>query len=297
MALEPSRETTVLFAAIIGGADLYAKAGDKSAHEAMERCQFRLGQAAASCGARLAMSSENKVMVLAATPDAAADAASAMHLVMDKLPKTADVKLALGIGFHYGPVIQKGDEVFGDTVTLASRLCELAGGGQIILTEWTAKLLSPLYRAWMRTLDAAQLKGRSDEVGLCELVWRADDNATAFVRTREELPEVGPLVLRLSHGGKTIERRREKDAITIGRGEDCGLVVADENASRHHCTNERRRDKWVLTDVSTNGTYITIEGEKEIELDREDIVLSRKGWITLGQPRVHASAVVEFAID
>ena len=122
----------------------------------MERCQFRLGQAAASCGGRLAMSSEQKVMVLSATPDAAADAASAMHLVMDKFPKTADVKLALGIGFHYGPVIQKGGEVFGDTVNLAARLCEYAGGGQIICTEWTAKLLSPLYRAWLRDLETAR---------------------------------------------------------------------------------------------------------------------------------------------
>jgi class 3 adenylate cyclase len=298
MALEPTRETTVLFAAIIGISDLYAKAGDKAAHEAMERCQFRLGQAAASCGGRLAMATESKVMVLAATPDAAADAASAMHLVMDKLPKTAGVKLALGIGFHYGPVIQKGGEVFGDTVNLASRLCEQAGGGQIILTEWTAKLLSPLYRAWMRTLDTAQLKGRSDEVGLCELVWRADENATAFARQRpEDKPVVGPLVLRLSYGGKTIERRREKDAITIGRGEDCGLVVSDENASRHHCTIERRKDKWVLSDVSTNGTYVTFDGDKEIELDREELVLSKKGWITLGQPRVHATQVIEFSID
>ena len=88
--MEPSRETTVLFAAIIGAGDLREKAGDKAAHEALERCQFRLGQAAASCGARLMKSTADKVMVLAATPDAAADAASAMHLAMEKLPKTAD---------------------------------------------------------------------------------------------------------------------------------------------------------------------------------------------------------------
>lgn len=295
--MEPSRETTVLFAAVIGGADLYAKAGDKAGHEAMERCQFRLGQAAASCGGRLAKSTSDKVMVLSATPDAAADAASAMHLAMDKLPKTAGVKLAIGIGFHYGPVIQKGDEVFGDTVNLAARLCEHAGSGQIILTEWTAKLLSPLYRGWLRTLDTAQLKGRSDETGLCELVWRADDNATAFARLTPEDKKPAQIVLRLTYRGKTCERRREKDAITIGRGEDCGLVVADEQASRHHCTVERRKDKFVLVDVSTNGTYVTIEGDKEIELDREELVLSRRGWITLGQPRVHATEVVEFSVE
>jgi class 3 adenylate cyclase len=294
--MEPSRETTVLFAAVIGAADLYAKAGEKAGHEAMERCQFRLGQAAASCGARLALGTPEKVMVLAATPDVAADAASAMHLVMDKLPKTADVKLAIGIGFHYGPVIQKADEVFGDTVNLAARLCEHAGGGQIILTEWTAKLLSPLYRGWLRNLDTAKIKGRSDEVGLCELVWRADDNATAFARIRPEEKPVA-MVLKLTYRGKSFERRREKDAITIGRGEDCGLVVADEQASRHHCTIERRKDKFVLVDVSTNGTYVTIEGDKELQLEREELVLTKRGWITLGQPRVHAAEVVEFLVE
>jgi hypothetical protein len=217
---------------------------------------------------------------------------------MDKLPKTAGVKLSIGIGMHYGPVIQKGDEVFGDTVNLAAKLCETAGSGQIILTEWTAKLLSPLYRAWLRNLDTAQIKGRSDEFGLCELVWRADDNATAFARVRPEAAEAPHAVsLRLVYRGKTLERRREKDAIVIGRGDDCGLVVNDNEASRHHCKIERRKDKFVLIDISTNGTYVTIEGDREIELDREELVLTKKGWITLGQPRVHASEVVEFVVE
>lgn len=286
-----------MFAAVIGGQDLYAKAGDKAAHEALERCHLRLARAAESCGGRLMKATEDKVMVLAATPDAAADAASAMHLAMDKLPKTADVKLAAGIGFHFGPVIQKGDEVFGDTVNLAARLVELAGAGQIITTEWTGKLLSPLYRAWMRNLDKTQLKGRTEEIGLCELVWRADDNATAFARMRPDEEPAAPAVLRLTYGGKTIERRREKEAVTIGRGDDCGLVVADDQASRHHCTIERRKDKWVLADVSTNGTYVTIEGEPEAELDREELTLRKRGWITLGQPRVHSTEVVEFSVE
>ena len=292
--MEESRETTVLFAAIIGREDLYAKAGAEAGHDAMENCQFRLGRAAASCGGRLAKGTQDKVMVLSANPDAAADAASTMHLAVEKLPATAGVKLALGIGFHYGPVIQKMEEVFGDTVNLASRLCEYAGGGQIILTEWTAKLLSPLYRAWLRKLDSAKLKGRTDEVGLCELVWRPDDNATAFQRVRaEDKPEL-PAVLRLKFRGMRMERRREKEVLTIGRDTGSGLVVREERASRKHCTIERRKDKFVITDVSTNGTYITIDGEKEEFLARAELTLRKRGWITFGQPRVHATDVVEF---
>jgi hypothetical protein len=234
-------------------------------------------------------------MVLAATPDAAADAASAMHLAIEKLPKTAGVKLQVGIGLHFGPVIQKGDEVFGDTVNLAARLCEAAGSGQIILTQWTAKLLSPLYRAWMRNLDTATLKGRSEDVGLCELVWRADDNATAFLRSRpEEQQAQGPVVIRLKYRGERMERRREKEVITIGRDPGCDLVVEDKEASRQHCIIERRKDKWILKDVSSNGTYVTIDGDKEELLQREELTLRKRGWITLGEPRVHATEVVEF---
>jgi class 3 adenylate cyclase len=292
--MEQSRETTVLFAAIIGGDELNAKAGAKAGHDAMEQCQFRLGRAAASCGGRLAKGTESKVMVLSANPDAAADAASTMHLAMDKMPKTAGVKLSIGIGFHYGPVIQKGEEVFGDTVNLAARLCEHAGSGQIILTEWTAKLLSPLYRGWLRKLDSAQIKGRSEEIALCELVWRADDEATAFKRVGAEDKPALPAVLRLKYRGLRIERRREKEVLTIGRDESCGLVVHDDQASRHHCMIERRKDKFVLIDVSTNGTYVTIDGEKEEALERSELTLRKRGWITFGQPRVHATEVVEF---
>jgi adenylate cyclase len=294
--MQPSRETTVLFAAIIGKEDLYAKAGEQAGHEAMERCQFRLGQAAASSGGRLLNATGDKVMVLSATPDAAADAASAMHLAMDKLPKTGDVKLGLGIGFHFGPVIQKEGEVFGDTVNLAARLCEHAGPGQIILTEWTAKLLSPLYRAWLRTLETVELKGRSEEVGLCELVWRPDDSATALARAPRDEKKPNFSVLKLTFRGKSIERRREKELITIGRGEDCGFVVDDEEASRHHCTIERRKDKWVLIDASTNGTFVAIEGEKEVQLNREELMLSRRGYITLGKPGAQAAEAIEFWI-
>ena len=104
-------------------------------------------------------------------------------------------------------------------------------------------------------------------------------------------------MLRLKHRDKSVERRRDKDFVTIGRGDDCGLVVHEEGASRQHCKIERRKDKWVLVDLSTNGTYVTIEGDKEMALNREELVLSKKGWITLGQPRVHAGEVVEFTLD
>jgi predicted component of type VI protein secretion system len=40
-------------------------------------------------------------------------------------------------------------------------------------------------------------------------------------------------------------------------------------ASRMHARIERRRDKFVLVDQSSNGTYVRIDGEPEIQLRRE----------------------------
>src|SRR5439155_537699 len=84
------------------------------------------------------------------------------------------------------------------------------------------------------------------------------------------------------------------DAMTLGRESGCGLTVADHLASRRHCTIERRQDKWVLKDHSSNGTFVTIEGDAEIMLQREEMMLRRSGWISLGHPRAEGGEAVEY---
>jgi len=298
MALELERQTTILFADILGGADLIAKAGDAAAVGALAGCIEHVRKAAQGCGARVIARSADKMMALIATPDAAADAAAAMHTAMDSFPQVAETKLALGIGFHFGPVIQRGnEEVFGDSVMLAARLVELAASGQIITTRETASHLSPLYRAWMRKLYSIDIKGRSGEVALCELVWRGDDNATLFARKKAPAA-VAPSVLTLLYKDRKLVRRRDRDAVTIGRDANCGIQIADDQASRVHCSVEKRQDKFVLVDHSTNGTYVKREGAKDDTLvQREEFVLSGKGTICCGQPSAATTERVEFSIE
>src|SRR4030088_236334 len=104
--MESTRNTTVLFAAFVDTAKLYAATGEGPAQEAMSRCIEMLRGAAATCGGRGAEGMEDRAMILIGSPDAAADASVAMHTSMDQFPAVGAVKLALGIGFHHGPVIQ-----------------------------------------------------------------------------------------------------------------------------------------------------------------------------------------------
>jgi len=53
----------------------------------------------------------------------------------------------------------------------------------------------------------------------------------------------------------------------------CDIVIADRKASREHARIERRRDKFVLVDVSSNGTFVTFQGEAEMAVKREEVLL------------------------
>lgn len=296
MGEQLERETTVVFADVLGGADLIAKAGDAAAQAALAACVKHLKKAAEETGARVLDLAPEKLMILVPTPDAAADAAAAMHSAMETAPQLGETKLALGIGFHHGPVIQKDDGVFGDTVNLAAQLVAQAASGQIITTRETASHLSPLYRAWMRKLYSIDIKGRSGQVALCELVWRADDNATLFAKNRTTRATSSTLTL--VYRDQTHVRRRERDSLTIGRDAHCGITIADDQASRLHCTIERRQDKWFLIDHSTNGTYVAVDGQKdEVLVQREEFTLSGRGRIAFGQPTVSTKEIVSFTVE
>jgi predicted component of type VI protein secretion system len=68
-------------------------------------------------------------------------------------------------------------------------------------------------------------------------------------------------------------------------------------ASRTHCVIERRQSKFVITDRSANGTYLTIDGDRELILRREEAMLRNHGFIALGQSRATATELVEFSAN
>jgi adenylate cyclase len=294
--MEAGRLATVLFADVSGSTKLYETAGDAVAHQAIGRCVESLKKATEAGGGRVIKTIGDEIMSVFATADAAGGAAAEMQAAMERLPAVGGTKLGVKIGFHCGPVIQQDNDVFGDTVNLAARLVEQAVKGQILTSADTVDQLGPLFRAWTRTLYPIEVKGKAEKVVLCELLWNQQSDATSVAGGR---PTVRPVasVLRLKYGERELSRRRESDSVTLGREEGCDLVVNDDKASRKHCTIERRQDKWVLKDHSTNGTFVTIDGDSEILLQREELTLRKRGWICCGNTRGETSHVVEYSCE
>jgi adenylate cyclase len=270
---------TVLFADVSGSTQLYETAGDEAAAKAIAQCMRTLREVTASAGGVVVKEIGDEVMTTFASPDAAANAATRMHIAVEALPLVGQTKLALRIGFHTGAVLHRDGDLFGDTVNLASRIAGQAARGQVLLSQETVALLTPAVRGLTRALYAVDLKGKAESVALCELVWRQSPDVTDMAGTTVDMA-VGQLWLK--HRGTEVTGW--DSTVQIGRDKEGHVIVSSENASRQHCTIERRRQKFVLRDHSTNGTYLTVEGEQEIVLHREEYVLRGHGWISCGEP-------------
>ena len=154
--MDQLRQVTVLFADVSDSTKLYESEGDKAAMEAIARCVDQLRQTVESSGGRVVKTIGDEVMAVFPTPDAAGFAAGSMQYAIEALPPVGASKLGVRIGFHHGPVIQSDNDIFGDTVNLASRLVEQAGRGQIIISHETSDQLGPVFRSFKRPLYAIQ---------------------------------------------------------------------------------------------------------------------------------------------
>jgi len=284
----------VLFADVSDSTRLYESLGDTAAFGGVRGVIGSLRDVSGAFGGRVVKTIGDGLMCVFPDADSAASAAAEMQrAIAQRPPLERGKKLTIRVGFHLGPVIQDGDDVFGDCVNVAARMAALAAAGQAITTAGTVAALSAHIRETTRPIDALPVKGKSEGVEVHELMWQSSSERTVIPgRTpAAALPRGGTQELWLTHRG---ERKSITSVATFGRDMDNTFVIADPMASRRHAKIERRTDHFVLVDQSSNGTYVTIGGA-EIRLRREDVVLHSTGRIAFGHSPADANAeTVEF---
>jgi adenylate cyclase len=290
---EQFSEVSVLFADVSGSTKLYETAGDAVAHAAIEKCINLMREKTLNARGRVIKTIGDEVMSAFPTPDAAADAAIEMQSAISELPPVGGAQIGIRIGFNHGPVVERDGDVFGDAVNLAARLAGVATKGQIITARDTVMLMSPMLKSATRAITTIQVKGKSQEVQVYELIWQQSEDMTTLASQRS-IYKPKNTRLRLLAGGNELVLSAERPALALGRDASADLIIKERMASRAHGKIERRLDKFILTDHSANGTFITIEGDKEIVLRREEFTLRGHGWIAFGQSRATATDVVEF---
>ena len=286
----------ILFADVSGSTSLYEKLGDQRALAAIESVLTELRKSILLQEGRVIKTIGDEVMAVFPSADTAMQSACDMQNRVAAIPQTDNVRLAIRIGFHFGPAIEENADFFGDAVNTAARMAGLAKGGQVITSGATVEALAPLLKASTRELDAMVVKGKQDEIRIFEVIWRDSDDLTALA-TRELIADARKAVLTVSYGACVLTLGPERPSASLGRDAANEFVIPDKMASRVHCKIESRRGNFFLVDQSTNGTYVTVQGDAEIVLKREQFMLRGRGVISLGHTSTAAGAeIVTFAV-
>lgn len=280
-----------LFAHISGSQPIGEKLGQAESLHAIERCLNRMERAIAVFKGRVVKHSGDQLMAAFDTAEDAMHAACEMQIRIENLPAVSGVKLAIGIGFHYGPVQDEtsNSDVYGDTVNIATRLAKRAKGGQIITSAATVETLTPLSQKSVRALESTVIKVDREEVRLYAVLWQklaqnlnAPTMPVAVPTSIAQRQDAPATQLRLLYNYREHLLGAEKPSVTLGRDVHSDLVIRSMRASRHHCRIEKRHDVFVLVDRSTNGTFLTPDGETGFLLKHGEAVLKGRGRISFG---------------
>lgn len=299
-----AKDAGILFADVAGSMRLYEAFGNRGALSVIEMCLGLISNVVSQNHGHVVKTIGDEIMATFPDPSDTWCAAIEMQRKIDALAPLqgpqGPIAHGLRVGFNFGPTIESNGDMFGTTVNVAARMVQLAKRGQIITTG-EAEALVPVQHRRMatRNLDRIAVKGRPDGVPVVEIMWKAEGGGlttTVIDIPATPTPQERSTELRLSLGERAWTFDNRCVSVSLGREAVNDIVLASSSASRNHATIERRRDRWVLIDHSSNGTFISLAGG-DIHLRREELILGREGRIGFGHPvGADVSACASFTI-
>jgi class 3 adenylate cyclase len=292
-------KVAVMFADICGSTALYEELGDDMARRLISECIALLSKAISDHKGTLVKTIGDEVMCTFPSAEAAFNAACAMQTAIKNDRTSNDKPMYIRVGFHYGDVIHEAGDVFGDTVNTAARVTSITRAGQIMITPAVGEILPPEFKEKIRHIMRTELKGKQEQIDIYLVIWDKDDlmstriMVSPFHKSSNTADE-----LILQYRGQPYKINKECRSLMMGREDVCDIVVSNTMASRQHVRIEWRNGKFVITDQSTNGTFIRLSDGKEVQITREEMILHGKGSISLGSSYAENPVdIVEFSID
>ncbi len=293
-------ELAILFADVVGSTRLYDTMGDLRARDMVAICIDVMRSATEQRQGTVIKTMGDEVMATFPSADGALNAAAQMQ---QQISSHAQLKVdgqavAIRIGCHFGPVMLENRDVFGAAVHTANRMTSQAKAGQIVTTAATIDKLSPEWRAACRQIDIATIKGQGNEVALYEVLWQTEDITSMVPGIATEARAGHTMRLRLRCQDREVVVDERHSSITIGRAEDNDVVVKGSLISRLHARIEINRNKFVLIDQSTNGTFVQSADGEESFVRRDSLQIRGQGMIGLGRlPEAASAQTIRFVCE
>ncbi len=283
METPTNNQCAIMFADISGSTRLYNQLGDDKAEHLISTRLKKMSEISSLHNGRVIKTIGDEIMCQFPTAEQATLAACEMHQESTGSDNTQ--KLEIRIGLHYGNTIAKDGDIFGDAVNIAARMAAIAKANQTITTEGFVHLLSKDMQNSTRLFDTTRVKGIDEELKIYQLLWE-ESNVTAFATSMhiQQMAQANFSIILKFNGEERFYTDSDISApINIGRDSNCDIAIDAKFASRSHVNLDFRRGKFVLTDHSTNGTYVKLNKQNEIFIRREELPLIGEGYISLGE--------------
>lgn len=298
-------DTTIAFADFTGSTGLYETLGNSKAAETLTRATQWIGKLCESRSGRVIKYLGDGVLMAFSDNTAAVHAMAEMQRMhYDRISTWPErVRMKIKVGVARGPVVEQDGDCFGDAVNLASRLSDLAGAEQILVSQPVIAALVDHGDIRSRNLGMMSIRGKAEPVEVHRVEWQGDTSAE-FLTVPASLDSLlAPTARALSTMTLSCLDRTTSFAgldfpIYVGRENDSHFPVNDQRVSRMHVRIDRRGNNFMLEDLSSYGTWIRFVGsDSVISLRRQECTLVGSGEIALGAPFEDFSApCISFSI-
>jgi adenylate cyclase len=281
------KELAIVFADVVGSTQLYESLGDDVARETVQRCVECMKEATLEFGGEVIKTMGDEVMSTFPTADEAMNASCQMQqrIMNGNFTGQDDIRVSIRIGCHFGHVVVEERDIFGAAVHTANRMTSQAKAGQIITTASTIELLGDDWQSVTRQIGVATLRGQSEEIALYEVLWQPEDATSMLPKIDwKDAQQKGAGRLSLKFQGTTVVLSDEGTrSVTLGRADENDVTIKGNLISRVHARIELNKTRFVITDESTNGTFVQRDDGEEVYVRRDSAQLTGSGLIGLGR--------------
>lgn len=283
-----SFQCVVMFADVVGSTAMYEKMGDTEARDRISKALNTLISICRRHKGHLVKTIGDEIMVYFRDVDLSLMAAQSIQEAMedDRSPQT--VGISIKIGMHFGSVILDNNDIFGDTVNVAARVAAIAKSRQILYSGVLAdRIMTADLNERTRKFDRVDFKGKQVSFEIFQLLWEEEGEVTDMLTGEmfaipAKVEQAKKLLINFQ--SQSIELDISSKAVFFGRDKICDFLVSGPLISRVHNKIAVQRGKFMLVDQSTNGTYVSINGEQNVYLRREELALYGQGLISFGRP-------------
>ena len=282
--------STVVFADISGSTSLYETLGNERATEAVTQVTQWICSTIESHGGRVVKKLGDGVLGIFGDASGAVIATAALlrhhQTRLDRWPQP--LRMDIRVGVASGEVVEVDGDCYGDAVNVASRLCERAGPAEIWATETAVLLAGGAPDVRYRKLGMLEIRGKSEPLMLYQVEWREDEEPDSLTMQAGLVSSFAPPdsilgEIQFSWHGVDMSFTSADAPVHVGRADHAQLCINDPRVSRLHARIDWRNSGFVLTDMSSFGTWVRFEGsDTAVRLRRDACILHGTGQIALG---------------